>query len=108
MNATGKILARTDNTNPNIYRLDFTFSADCRDSSGNDSGSINQTVFISGFKITVSTLLPDPIVMRVTESETTWSILVRLFMACLKRLRGSSGLRPRAAISELCRSLLVD
>ncbi|KAF8551788.1 hypothetical protein OG21DRAFT_1498872 [Imleria badia] len=100
-NSTGTILARRDDTNPNVYRLDFTLPADRRDSSGgDDNGKINQTVFITGFKITVSSLLPDPIVLRVTESETTWSILVRLLKACLKQLRGFSGdHKPRATIS---------
>ncbi|KIJ58359.1 hypothetical protein HYDPIDRAFT_141567 [Hydnomerulius pinastri MD-312] len=99
--ATGKILARRDDNNPNIYLLEFTFPADRRHScGGDDSGSINQTVFITGFKITVSGWLPDPIVLRVTESETTWFILVRLFKACLSRLRGfSGGYKQRAAIS---------
>ncbi|KIJ65879.1 hypothetical protein HYDPIDRAFT_109946, partial [Hydnomerulius pinastri MD-312] len=99
--ATGKILARRDDNNPNIYLLEFTFPADRRHSCGSDdSGSINQTVFITGFKITVSGWLPDPIVLRVTESETTWFILVRLFKACLNRLRGfSAGYKQHAAIS---------
>ncbi|KIO04627.1 hypothetical protein M404DRAFT_544691 [Pisolithus tinctorius Marx 270] len=98
--ATGKILARRDDTNHNIYLLEFTFPADCRHRDcGDDSGS-NQTVFITGFKITVSSWLPDPVVLRVTESETTWSILVRLLKACLNRLRGfSDAHKQRAAIS---------
>ena len=101
-NTTGIILARRDDANPNVYRLDFTLPADRRDSSGgDDSRKLNQTVFITGFKITVSSLSPDPIILRVTESETTWSILVRLFKACLKQLRGfSSSHKPRAAISK--------
>ncbi|KAF9219021.1 hypothetical protein BS17DRAFT_468506 [Gyrodon lividus] len=90
--ATGKILARRDDNNPDIYLLEFTFPADRRHSrSCGDSGSISQTVFITGFKITTSSWLPDPIILRVTESETTWSTLVRLFKACLKRVRGLSG-----------------
>ena len=97
---TGKILARKDDNNPNTYLLEFAFSADHRHG---DSGSVNQTVFITGFKITVGRWFPDPVVLKVTESETTWSTLVRFFKACLNRLCGSSsgGHNPRAAISKL-------
>ncbi|KIJ10528.1 hypothetical protein PAXINDRAFT_85912 [Paxillus involutus ATCC 200175] len=102
-NAPGKILARRDDINPNIYLLEFTFPADRRHSrGGEDSGGINQTVFITGFKITVRSWLPDPIILRVTESETTWSILVRLFKACIYRLRSlPGGHKQHPAISKL-------
>jgi hypothetical protein len=103
--ATGKILARRDDNNPNIYLLEFAFPADRRHSrGGDDSGSINQTIFITGFKITVSSWLPDPIILGVTESEPAWSKLVRLLKACLNLLRGlSGGHEQRAAISKLRR-----
>ncbi|KAI6027975.1 hypothetical protein BKA83DRAFT_4236949 [Pisolithus microcarpus] len=92
MNTTGKILARRDDNNLNTYLLEFTFPADHRHSRrDDDSGKINQTVFITGFKITVSSWLSDPVVLRVTESETTWSILARLFKACLNWLPDFSG-----------------
>ncbi|KAI6101854.1 hypothetical protein F5141DRAFT_1204630 [Pisolithus sp. B1] len=72
-NTTGKILARRDDNNLNVYLLEFTFPADHRHSRrDDDSGKTNQTVFITGFKITVSSWLSDPVVLRVTESETTW------------------------------------
>ncbi|KAF8119619.1 hypothetical protein EV363DRAFT_293648 [Boletus edulis] len=87
---TGKIWAQRDSSNPNIYLLRSTFSSDCRHGTSR-SGHNNQTVFITGFKITVASWLPDPIVLRVTESETVWSILVHLFKACLKRLHGFPG-----------------
>ncbi|KAI6105172.1 hypothetical protein EDD16DRAFT_1710702 [Pisolithus croceorrhizus] len=51
-NAPGKILTRRD---LNIYLLEFRFPADHRHSRRyDDSGKINQTVFITGFKIIVS------------------------------------------------------
>ncbi|KAI6017268.1 hypothetical protein PISMIDRAFT_679577 [Pisolithus microcarpus 441] len=95
---TGKILARKDDNNPDVYILEFNFSADCRHSRGSEkSGSINQTVFITGFKITVSSWLPDPVVLRVTESQTTWTMLVCLFKTFLNRLCSFSGVYERLA-----------
>ncbi|KAI6110709.1 hypothetical protein EDD16DRAFT_1232737 [Pisolithus croceorrhizus] len=94
---TGKIFARRDDNNPDIYILEFTISADSRHGRGHESGSINQTVFISGFKITVSSWLPDPVVLRVTESPTVWSIFVCLLKTCLSRLRSFSGIYKQPA-----------
>ena len=91
---TRKLLARKDDN----YLLECEFFVNPR--HGN-SKSVNQTVFITGFRITVGGLLPDPVVLGVTESETAWSTLVRLLKACLSRLRGSSSHNPRAAISKL-------
>ncbi|KAF8431280.1 hypothetical protein L210DRAFT_3416331 [Boletus edulis BED1] len=102
-NDTGKIQARKHESNPNIYPLQLTFPSDRRHShSGDDSGNINQTVFIRGFKITFSRWLPHPVVLTATEVETTWSKLVRLFNACLSRLRNvSGGHKPPVATSKL-------
>ncbi|KAG6371696.1 hypothetical protein JVT61DRAFT_9037 [Boletus reticuloceps] len=87
---TGKIWAQRDKDNHDIYLLGSTFSSDCRHGTSR-SGHRNQTIFITGFKITITSWLPDPIVQGVTESEATWSMLVRLFRACRSRLRGFSG-----------------
>ena len=78
---TRKLLARKDDN----YLLECEFFVNPR--HGN-SKSVNQTVFITGFRITVGGLLPDPVVLGVTESETAWSTLVRLLKACLSRLHG--------------------
>ncbi|KAI6166161.1 hypothetical protein EDD17DRAFT_125229 [Pisolithus thermaeus] len=95
---TGKILARRDDDNSGIYLLEFTFSAGSRHSHGGDKdGSINQTVFITGFRITVRNCLPDPVVLRVTEPQTAWSTFVYLFQACLNRLRSFSGIHKQPA-----------
>ncbi|KAI6144691.1 hypothetical protein BKA82DRAFT_1000989 [Pisolithus tinctorius] len=88
--ARGKILARRDDNNHNIYLLEFSLPADHRHSFG-DGSRVNQTVFITGFRITVRSWLPDPVVLKATESETTWFILVCLFKACLNWVRGLSG-----------------
>ena len=97
----GKILARKADNNSNTYILDTTFPADRRHG---DSGSVNQTVFITGFKITDGRWLRDPVVPGITESETTWSTLGRLMTTGLNRLRGSSSggyERPLPVISKL-------
>ncbi|KAI6094844.1 hypothetical protein F5141DRAFT_1165267 [Pisolithus sp. B1] len=94
----GTIQARKDG---NSYLLDFTFVADHRRSCPDgDTMTFNQTVFITGFKITISSWLSDPVVLRVTESETPWSILARLFKACLNWLPDfSSGYKQHGPIS---------
>lgn len=84
---TGKILVKKDSENPNPY-LHFTFTGDRRDSLvGNKA---NQTVFITGFKISFNSWLADHVVLKVTESETTWSFkfLVRILKACRDRFLG--------------------
>ncbi|KAI6014337.1 hypothetical protein EDC04DRAFT_663000 [Pisolithus marmoratus] len=92
MDSTGKVLALRDDNDPNKFSLEFNFPAGRHQSrSSDDSGSINQTVFITGFKITVSTWLPGPVVLRITESATAWSMLMSLLKAFLSRLRDFSG-----------------
>lgn len=83
----GKILVKKDSKNPNPY-LQFTFTGDRRNSL--DGNKANQTVFITGFKISFSNWLADHVVLGATESETTWSILVRILKACLNRFLGFS------------------
>ncbi|KAF8125246.1 hypothetical protein EV363DRAFT_1176165 [Boletus edulis] len=86
--ATGKILAQQNEKDPNVYPLAFEFPADSHNSDG-ASGNFSQTIFITGFKITLNSQLPE--VVDVTKPETTWSILVRRFRAYLDWLRGFSG-----------------
>ncbi|KAF8450962.1 hypothetical protein L210DRAFT_924800 [Boletus edulis BED1] len=101
--ATGKIWARRNDSHPNSYPLEFEFPADPHHMD-DASGSINQTVFITGFKITFSSWFQQPIVLKVTESETTWSKLVRFFMTCFSRLRSiPGGHKQRTVISKLRR-----
>ncbi|KAI6012903.1 hypothetical protein BKA83DRAFT_4364678 [Pisolithus microcarpus] len=88
---TGTIEARRDDANPNVYLLKFSFYADWRCCRGDAGQSVNQTVFIVGFKITFNSWLPDPVVLSVKETETTWSKLVRLLKACFHRLYHFSG-----------------
>ena len=76
--------------NPNIHLLQFTFNGDRRHSLHSDSNSANQTVFITGYKISFSEWLADHVVLHITEPETAWVTGSRLFKAYLKRLRGSS------------------
>ncbi|KAI6022003.1 hypothetical protein EDC04DRAFT_345148 [Pisolithus marmoratus] len=84
----GKILARRHPDNPNVYKLESSCRADLRHSSVADvSGSVNQAVFITGFKITVRSWLPDPVVSPILESETL-SILACMFKVCLSWLLG--------------------
>ncbi|KAI6094848.1 hypothetical protein F5141DRAFT_1278973 [Pisolithus sp. B1] len=97
MDDTGKILARRDDNNPDIYKLEFTISANCHHSHSDKSRSINQTVFITGFKIMVSSWLLDPVVLRVMESPTAWSIFVCWFKACLNQLHSFSGVHKQPA-----------
>ncbi|KAI6039500.1 hypothetical protein EDC04DRAFT_1715230 [Pisolithus marmoratus] len=97
--ATGKILARRDGSNLKTYLLESTLFADRRHSCNVD-GSVNQTVFITGFKITFNSWILGPGVSRITESETTWSMLARLFKAFLNGFRGfSGGYKQLAAIN---------
>ncbi|KAI6097705.1 hypothetical protein EDD16DRAFT_589563 [Pisolithus croceorrhizus] len=96
--AAGKIRALKDG---NSYLLEFTCSANhhrsCPDANVKN---FNQTVFITGFRITISSWLSDPVVLGVTESETPWSKLARLFKACLKWLPDfSGGYKQHAPIS---------
>ena len=96
-NGTRKILAKKDDN----YILKCTKSF--VNPRHGDSRSVNQTVFITGFKITVGGLFPDPVVLEVTKSETAWSALVHQLKACLKRIRGTSsgGHNPRGPIGKL-------
>ena len=79
---TGTIRVEKDNKNHNIHLLQFPFNGDRRHSL--DSNTANQTVFVTGYKISFSEWLADHVVLGVTESETTWSIVVRVVKACLK------------------------
>ncbi|KAI5991969.1 hypothetical protein EDD15DRAFT_1070489 [Pisolithus albus] len=84
---TGTILAQRDASNPSFYRVQSTFPADCRSHVGDD---FNQTIFITGFKITVKSWFPAPLVLQLPLSETRWLIyIVCLFKAWLNRLRSS-------------------
>ncbi|KAI6103757.1 hypothetical protein EV401DRAFT_696527 [Pisolithus croceorrhizus] len=95
----GRILARKGASDSNEYQLKSTFPIDCRSHSGDN---INQTVFITGFTISVKSWLPGPVVLQLPGSETLWSILVCLFKAWLNRFRGSSHghKQPTAMIVE--------
>lgn len=70
-----------------FYRVQSTFPADCRSHVGDD---FNQTIFITGFKITVKSWFPAPLVLQLPLSETRWLIyIVCLFKAWTNRLRSS-------------------
>ncbi|KAN0087968.1 hypothetical protein V8E55_006589 [Tylopilus felleus] len=84
---TGRIRLERDNENPTTRLLQFTFNGDRRHSV--DNNSANQSVFVTGYRISFSEWLADHVVLGATESETTWSIVVRVVMACLKWFRSS-------------------